>query len=362
MGTESSAQRDEFIGRLTASCLGTFDIAAIYIGESLGLYRCLSEQGPSTSIELAGRTGTQERYVREWLEQQTVTGVLRVDDPAADSANRRYALPGEHAEVLLDADSLNFMGAYAQQMISVLQPLPSLIKVFYQGGGVPYEAYGTDCRDGIAAGNRVFFLNLLGSKWFPSIPELDKRLRADPPARVADVGCGLGWSAISIAKAYPKVHVDGFDLDESSVKEAQRNAGKAGMNDRTTFTVRDAADPKLHEKYDLVVAFETIHDMARPVEALAAMRQLATQGGIVLVVDERVQAEFTVDPGDIERLYYGFSLLHCLPAGMVEQPSAGTGTVMRPATLRAYAMAAGFREVEELPIANDFWRFYRLLL
>ncbi|GAC1482039.1 MAG: class I SAM-dependent methyltransferase [Candidatus Dormibacteria bacterium] len=358
---EFSTQRSAFLDRLTASCLGTFEIAAVYLGIKLGLYHSLAEQGPATSTELSGRTATEERYVREWLEQQTVTGVLRVDDAAAPSAGRRYSLAAAHAEVLLDVDSPNFMGAQPQQMIGVLQPLPALIRAFRQGGGVPYEAYGADCRDGIAASNRVAFINQLGSEWFPSIPELDARLRSDPPARVADVGCGFGVSAISIAKAYPKVHVDAFDLDESSVEQARQNARSQGLSQQITFAVRDASDPGISEKYDLVVAFETIHDMARPVEALAAMRGLAAVGGMVLVVDERVQADFTVDPGDVERMCYGFSLLHCLPAGMVEQPSAGTGTVMRPAILRAYAQQAGFQDIEVLPIENDFWRFYRLL-
>ncbi|MDQ6883638.1 MAG: methyltransferase domain-containing protein [Candidatus Dormibacteraeota bacterium] len=357
----AAADASSLLTRLVASCLGTFDMATMYLGLQLGLYRSLAGDGPATSTELAGRTGTVERYVREWLEQQTVTGVLHVDDPGAGAGARRYTLPAAHAEVLLDADNPNFMGAYPQQMISVLVPLPSLMNAFRNGGGVPYEAYGKDCREGIAAGNRVAFINLLGSEWFPAIPELHARLRATPSARVADVGCGLGWSAISIAKAYPGARVDGLDLDEASVHQARQNARDSGVADRVTFAVRDAADPTLTEKYDLVVAFETIHDMARPVEALRAMRRLAADRGMVLVVDERVNEKFTVDPGDIERLYYGFSVLHCLPAGMAAQPSAATGTVMRPATLRSYAQQAGFRDIEELPIDFDFWRFYRVL-
>ena len=357
-----AAELDAFLNRLMQSSLGTFDMATMYLGERLGLYASLAKHGPSTSAELAARTGTNERYVREWLEQQAVTSVLEVDTAAADGASRRYSLPAGHAQVLLDSDSLNFMGSYPQQMISAVQPIATLMQAFRQGGGVPYEAYGADCRDGIAAGNRVAFINLLGSQWFPAIPELDARLRSDPPARVADVGCGLGWSTISIAKAYPKVRVDAFDLDQSSIEAARRNATEAGVGERINFEVRDAADPKLRKQYDLVTAFETLHDMARPVEALAAMRALATEGGMVLVVDENVRDSFTVDPGDIERLYYGFSVLHCLPAGMASQPSAATGTVMRPAVLRGYAQKAGFRDIEILPIAHDFWRFYRLTI
>lgn len=358
---KAASARDAFLNRLVQSCLGVFDIATMYLGERLGLYRSLADQGAATSAELAVRTATRERYVREWLEQQAVTGVLEVDDASADALSRRYALPAAHAEVLLDADSLNFMGSYLRQMMGTIHPIAELMTAFRQGGGVPYEAYGADCRDGIAAGNRVAFLNLLGTEWFPAIPALDARLKADPPARVADIGCGYGWSAISIARAYPKVHVDGFDLDPASIEAARQHARDAGLGDRVDFQVRDAAAASSPHQYDLVTAFETVHDMADPVRALAAMRTLAAHGGTVLVVDENVREEFAVDPGDLERLYYGFSVLHCLPAGMIGTQPAGTGTIMRPSTLRRYAQQAGFRDVEILPIAHDFWRFYRLV-
>lgn len=356
-----TAARDAFVDRIFQACLGTFDVGAMYLGERLGLYRSLADGGAATAAELARRTGTHERYVREWLEQQAVTGVLEVDDERADGASRRYALPAAHAEVLLDADSLAFMGPYPRQMLGTLLPMPLLLTAFREGGGVPYEAYGADCRDGIAAGNRVAFINLLGSQWFLAIPALDARLRADPPARVADLGCGYGWSSISIARAYPKVQVEGFDLDRSSIAAARQNAHEAGLDDRVVFELRDAATLSATNRYDLVTAFETIHDMADPIRALATMRRLVSEGGMVLVVDEKAGEKFKVDAGDLERLYYGFSVLHCLPASMEQQPSAGTGTVMRPSTLRRYAQAAGFKDIEILPIEHDFWHLYRMV-
>lgn len=355
------ALRDAFVNKIFQACLGTMEIATLYLGLRLGLYRSLAHDGPATATDLANRTGTHERYIREWLEQQAVTGVLHVEHHP-DAAQRRYSLPSAHEKVLLDADSLTFMGPYPAQMVGTLVPLSALMTAFREGGGVPYAEYGPDCRDGIAAGNRVAFINLLGRQWIPAIPALDARLRADPPARVADIGCGFGWSSISIARAYPKVRVEGFDLDGSSIDAALKNAREAGLSDRVTFELRDAAAITSTHQYDLVTAFETIHDMADPVRSLGAIRALAAPGGTVLVVDERVAEEFSVDPGDLERLYYGFSVLHCLPASMAQQPSAGTGTVMRPSTLRRYAQQAGFRDIEILPIEHDFWRFYRLPL
>ncbi len=153
----------------------------------------------------------------------------------------------------------------------------------------------------------------LASEWFPRVPGLVERLRADPPARVADVGCGTGWSSIAIARGFPKTVVTGFDLDKTSIDEARANAAEAGVADRVSFEVRDAAAPQLAGSFDLVCAFETIDDMADPVGALRAMRALRANGATVLVADERVADEFTTDVEDGERFQWGWSAIHCLP-------------------------------------------------
>jgi ubiquinone/menaquinone biosynthesis C-methylase UbiE len=190
--------------------------------------------------------------------------------------------------------------------------------------------------------------------------DIHARLQDDPPARVADIGCGYGWSSIGIAQGYPKVHVDGYDLDAPSIERARQYASAWKLNDRLRFHVRDASDPVLDGGYDLVTAFECLHDMSNPVGALTTMRRLAGEGGTVLIVDERVGDSFSPVRDDIDWMMYGWSVLHCLPVGMAEQPSAGTGTVMRSDTLRGYARQAGFQSVEILPIDNFFFRFYRL--
>jgi 2-polyprenyl-3-methyl-5-hydroxy-6-metoxy-1,4-benzoquinol methylase len=183
---------------------------------------------------------------------------------------------------------------------------------------------------------------------------------AGPPARIADLGCGAGWSSIGMAQTYPGVLVDGFDLDDASIALARANAQAAGLAGRVTFSARDAGDPQLAGRYDLVTAFECVHDMAQPVGALKAMRHLAGDTGAVLVADERVGDTFTAAGNDVEWMMYGWSILHCLPVGKADTPSAETGTVLRPDTLRRYAMDAGFRRMEILPIDNLFFRFYRL--
>lgn len=360
MSTEEIAgQRDAFIERILGYAAGTFSLFSIYIGERLGYYRALAE-GPLTSAELAERTNTHERYAREWLEQQTVTGILEVEDEKLDVTRRRFRLPFGHVEPLIEQDSLNYMVPLARLMAGAVRPIDSLLEAYRTGGGVPFAEYGADLREGQAAINRPAFLYQLSQEWLPAMPDVYARLQSDPAARVADIGCGFGWSSIGIAQGYPNVHVDGFDLDEPSIKLAQVNARQHNVADRVHFQVRDAGDPALASQYDLVTAFECVHDMSNPVAALQMMRQLAGENGTVLIVDERVGDTFTSTGNDIEWMMYGWSILHCLPVGMVDPPAVGTGTVMRTDTLRKYATEAGFRNVEVLPIENFFFRFYRL--
>ena len=352
-------RRDALVTRLFEANLATYDLATIYLGDRLGLYTALHESGPMTAAQLAAHTGTHERYIREWLEQQTVSGILEVEDAQVDAAARRYGIPAGHAEVLLERDSLNYLAPLGRFTIGVLSGLTKVLEAFKTGGGVAYPDYGVDAREGQAEANRTAFVNLLGAQWLPAIPDLHARLQADPPARVADMACGTGWSSLAMARAYPKVVIDGFDSDEASIVLAQQHARAEGLHDRVTFAVRDAADQRLQGTYDVVTIFEALHDMARPVEALRVARTLLRGGGSVLIADERVHEHFTPHNTD-ERLFYGWSVLFCLPTGMAETPSAGTGAVMRPDTLQRYAAEAGFREVEVLPIVHDLWRFYRL--
>jgi 2-polyprenyl-3-methyl-5-hydroxy-6-metoxy-1,4-benzoquinol methylase len=357
---QADERRDALVGRLFESVLGTMDLLNIYLGDRLGFYRALAEGGPATTAELAARTSTHERYVREWLEQQAVTGLLTVDDPAKDASARAYALPSGHDEVLLAQDSLNYLGYVSRFAAALGGAMPKLVDAFRTGDGVSWADFGPDAREAQAEQNRPIFLHLLGKEWLPSVPDVHARLSAEQPARIADIACGAGWSSIAVAQAYPRARVDGFDLDAPSIALARANAAEYGVSDRASFQVRDVSDQSLAGQYDLVMGFEMLHDLAAPVEALRVMRGMLAEDGAVIIMDERVADQFTA-PGDPqERLYYGFSILCCLPAGMADQPSAATGTVMRTDTLRRYATEAGFGAVEVLPIEHDLFRFYRL--
>ena len=348
--------RDAFAEQLFQSALGYFDLLSIRLGQRLGLYEVLAG-GAVTSQELAGRTGTAERYAREWLEQQATAGILRADVEEEDTT---FSLPPGHAEVLLDGDSLSYMGASVWQLLTIPNAFENVVEAFRTGGGVSYEAYGRDNVQGQGLGNRPVFLTTLPNDWLPNIPPMHERLIAEPPARVVDVGCGTGWSSIAIAIAYPQIAVDGFDPDEISIELARKNAAVEGVIDRVRFHRADAAEVTTAGPFDVATAFECIHDMARPVEVLGAVRRALADDGSMLIVDERTKERFTGEPDDLEAYFYGWSIFDCLPTGMYEQPSAGTGTVMRPSMLERYAGEAGFTRFQTLPIEHDTFRLYLL--
>jgi 2-polyprenyl-3-methyl-5-hydroxy-6-metoxy-1,4-benzoquinol methylase len=344
--------------RLFESELRTLELYTIYLGERLGLYRALFEGGAATSADLATRTGTNERYVREWLEQHAASGLLAVDDVRAEPLARRYSLPAEHVPVLVDPDDIRYAGYRSIDMVRHGRTLPALVEAFRTGDAPPPLSWEPEGR---AEFNRALFLNLMGTDWLPAIPDLDDRLSAEPPARVADVACGTGWSSIAMATAYPRIAVDGFDLDEGSIAAARRNARDAGVSDRVTFSVSDASsDPATADGYDLVTIFEALHDMSRPVDALREARAMLRAGGSVLVADERVDDEFTAPAPVSERHAYGWSVISCLPNAMGDPRTAATGAVMRPSTLRRYATTAGFSDIDVLAIETGPFRFYRL--
>jgi SAM-dependent methyltransferase len=345
---------DALVERLFGATLGALELFSVYLGVELGLYRAFERDGALTPEELAERAGIHPRYAREWLEQQAVAGLLEVVN--ADS--RRCALAADHARVLCRQDDPAHIAPFAHMLAGIGGVLPRVAEAYRTGGGVPYEAYGGEFRHGQGHINRPAFTNELPTEWLEAMPDVADRLRAEPPARVADVGCGQGWSTIAVARAFPHASVVGVDADPGSIADARRHAAEAGV-DRVRFTEGDAAGLD-GGPYDLVLILETLHDLPQPVEALRAARAATVPGGTVLVVDERVADGFTAPGDEVERMMYGWSVTHCLPTQMVDHPSAALGTVLRADTVRECAFEAGYAEVEVLPVENDFFRLYRL--
>ena len=341
--------------RLMDAAVGTLELFGVYLGTRLGLYRTLRTRDAMTSTELSTAAGIHERYAREWLEQQAVAGFLAVDDADAPAEQRRYGLPAEHAGALADADDAAHVAPFADMVVGVANALPDVLAAYRTGGGVPYTRYGEDFRRGQGGINRPAFRHDLTGGWLPAMPDLHERL-SRPGARVADVGCGHGWSTLALAAAYPHADVVGVDSDAASVAEARAH----GQGSRARFVVADAAGIVDEGPFDAVLLLECLHDLSRPVDVLAACRTALADGGTVVVADENVAPAFSA-PGDVvERMMYGWSVSHCLPAAMAEQPSAALGTVLRPGTVDELARAAGFAGATPVDVDAGFFRLYRL--
>ena len=202
IGTDLTTQRrDALEARILESAAAAFELFGAYLGDRLGFYEVLARDGALTPAHLAQRARADERYVREWLEQQAVAGILEVENPEAPADQRRYLLPPGHDEVLANRDSLHYTAPLAQLVAGAVYPVGWLVEAYRTGAGVPFRAYGRDLREGQARMNRAMFLQQLGREWLPAVPGLDERLRAAPPARIADIGCGAGWSSIGMARA-----------------------------------------------------------------------------------------------------------------------------------------------------------------
>ncbi len=344
-------------GRLFRDMVGALELLTVYLGERLGLYQALHASGPATSAELAARTGTTERYIREWLEHHAASGLLEVDDPAAGPLERRYCLPPGHVPVLADTDDVRYQAFNGIEIVRAARWMPEVAAAIRRGGGPPALPWAPEGRPEF---NRAVFLNLLARQWLPAITDVDLRLRSEPPARVADLACGTGWSSIAMAQAYPLISVEGFDLDADAIQAARRHAGETGLADRVTFTAADASGPGVSGRYDLVTILEGLHDMSRPADALRVARGILGERGCVIVADELVEDEFTAPASIEEQYHYAWSVIACLPAVMGDPDTAATGAVMRPATLRRYALEAGFQGLEALPVKAGMLRFYRL--
>ena len=370
-----------FAEQLVGMLASATTLLPVELGRRFGLYRALREHGPMTADRLSRTTGVAPRYALEWLEQQAAAGLLAVEDAAASRDARRFSLPAHHAPVLVDETHPAHAAPVAGLLAGVALAFPEVVADFRLGRGVAFEEYGAELRQGLGALNRPGFTHEMRA-WVETLP--DRAAALDAGGLVLDAGCGTGWSTIALATAFPSARVIGLDLDGASIDEAREHAVAAGVADRVVFLVGNAGDATAVRDaaaairafttgpvesretdaaspgFDLVTVFEALHDMGRPVDALAAFRSQLRPNGAVLVADERVADEFHADADAVERMLYAMSVLHCLPATTAESDAVANGTVLRPPTVRRWAASAGFGRVDVLPIENPFWRFYRI--
>lgn len=353
--TEVDKSLDE---RVLESTVGALELFGVYLGRRLGLYEAIGLATSVTPSELATAAGIADRYAREWLEQQAVAGYLTVVDPSHDAGARRYGMNEEQQAVLLRPDHPAHVSPLSLAIVGVARTLPKVVSAYREGGGVTFADYGEDMREGQGGINRPAFTHDLVDSWIPAVPDVHARLSGGRPARVADLGCGQGWATIAVARAYPNTDVVGIDSDAASIEDASRFAEAEGVEVR--FEHADAERLEQLGPFDVVLILEVLHDLARPVEVLSAARRALAADGVLLVADEQVADSFTA-PGDLlERMMYGWSVSHCLPSTMVEEPTAAIGTVIRAPTVRELAAEAGFDKFEAVDVDAGFFRLYRI--
>jgi SAM-dependent methyltransferase len=331
---------DDLLGRFVADLGATVSSANVVVGDRLGLYRGLAES-PATSAELAARTGTAERYVREWLRGQAAGGYV-----GYDAATDRYAMTEEQALAFADPAGLALPGAF-QLAMACARDLDRITAAFRTGGGVGWGEHDEEVYTGTERFFRPGYVaNIVGS-WLPALDGVVGKLTAG--ARVADVGCGLGTSSRLIAEAFPASTVTGFDNHAESIRLASKAAGD--LSDRVRFEVA-AADAFGGTGYDLVANFDSLHDMGDPVAAARHVRQALAPDGTWMLVEPYAADDVAGNMNPVGRMYYGFSTFLCVPHAISEHAADALGNQAGEPAMRRIAEEAGFtrfRRAAETP-------------
>jgi len=330
----NQATLDEFLGRFVSDLGATFHAANVVIGDKLGLYKALAGAGPCSSADLAERTRTTERYVREWLRGQAAGGYVTYV-PATD----RYLLTEEQAFALAQEDSPAFVPGAFQMATSTVKDEAKIAEVFRTGVGVGWHEHHRDLFQGTERFFRTRYIANLVDSWLPALDGVTAKLEAG--ARAADVGCGHGASTIILAQAYPNSIFVGFDYHEPSIEVAREAAAKAGVGRQCTFEVARAQDfPGMG--YDLVAFFDCLHDMGDPVGAAAHVLQALDENGTWMIVEPFAKDRVEDNLNPVGRVFYNASTLICTPASASQEVGLCLGAQAGEAALRDVVLSGGF--------------------
>ena len=333
-----------FLGQVIGELGATVNAGLIVIGDRLGLYKAMAGAGPITSTELAEKTRTSERYVREWLNAQAAGGFVTYDP-----ATKRYELPPEQAMALADEDSPAFVGGAFELATATLKATPHIEEVFKSGAGFGWHEHDAGVPTGCERFFRPGYNANLVSAWLPALDGVEEKLRVG--ATVADVGCGLGASSRLMADAYPRSHVTGFDYHQESIELARQKARAAGLSDRLKFEVAPAQSFP-GSGYDLVTMFDCLHDMGDPVGAARHVRQALAKDGTWLIVEPIAGDTVESNLNPVGRAYYSFSTYLCTPSSLSQEVGLALGAQAGPKRIHDVVTAAGFtrfRKVAETP-------------
>ena len=325
---------EEFVHKALGDVAGALTASLVVIGDKLGLYKALAT-GSATAAELATRTGTTERYVREWLNAQAAAGYVTYE-------GGRYSLPPAHAACLTDEESpACVLGAF-QAMTAAMRANGKVSEGFKSGCGVGWHEHDPELFVGVERFFRPGYNANLISNWIPALDGVQEKLERG--ARVADVGCGLGASTIIMAKAFPKSKFVGFDYHAASIEKARERARDAGVADRAKFEVA-AAKEFPGEKYDLVCFFDCLHDMGDPVGAARHVRQTLAPDGTWLLVEPMAGDRVEDNLNPVGRLFYSVSTLVCTPASLAQEVGLALGAQAGEGRLRNVLEQAGFTRI-----------------
>jgi SAM-dependent methyltransferase len=333
-----------FLGQVIGELGATVNAGLIVVGDKLGLYKAMAGAGPMSSAQLAQKTGTSERYIREWLNAQAAGGYVTYD-----ASTQKYELPAEQAMALADENSPAFVGGAFELATATLKAIPHIQESFESGAG-----YGWHEHDhGVFTGCERFFrpgynANLV-STWIPALDGVEEKLRVG--ARIADIGCGVGASSRLLAESYPRSRVTGFDYHKESIELARKKAREAGLSDRLSFEVAPAASFP-GTGYDLVAVFDSLHDMGDPVGAARHVKQALAPDGTWLIVEPIAGDKVEDNLNPVGRAYYAFSSFLCVPNSLSQDVGLALGAQAGQKRIRDVVTAAGFtrfRKIGETP-------------
>jgi len=324
---------NSFLGRFVGDLGASVHSGMVVIGEKLGLYKALAE-GPVNSAELAAKTGTDERYVREWLSSQAAGGYVTYEEKT-----RKFSLSEEQAFTLANEESPAYIPGAFQLALGSLAAVPRLAESFRSGAGMGWHEHD----EAVFHGCEKFFrpsyaANLVGS-WIPSLESARKKLEAG--ARVADVGCGKGASTLLMARAFPKSEFFGFDYHDKSIEGARAAAAREGLEVRANFGVAKAKEFP-GKDYDLVTMFDCLHDMGDPVGAATHVRKALRDDGTWMIVEPFAHDELKDNLNPVGRVYYSFSTLLCTPCSRSQEVALCLGAQSGEKLIREVVTAGGF--------------------
>jgi SAM-dependent methyltransferase len=333
----TEAEVQEFVHKAFGDIGAMLTASLVVMGDELGLYKALHAAGPLAPATLAERTGTAERYVREWCAAQAAAGYLTYE-----AASGRYALPPAHAAALVDDDSPACVAGGFQGMAAATRALPRIVERFRTGAGLAWHEHDAALFRGVERFFRPGYNANLVTSWIPALDGVREKLERG--ARVADIGCGHGASTIILAQAFPRSSFVGFDYHPASIASARERARAAGVADRVRFEVAAAKDFP-GRGYDLVAFFDCLHDMGDPVGAARHVRESLAPDGTWLLVEPFAgdRVEDNLNPRG--RVFSSVSTLVCTPASLAQEVGTALGAQAGEARLSAILREAGFARV-----------------